>query len=131
MIAPRNGAEVGNTLTNLLDRDMGLGVVANGVEQAGPKRHRDMLDLAQINEISLSLTLHVVRCVFLEPVLEHVLGPVDVCLKRDGLSASTTLSIFADLFIKVITDGLLVLFPVWPAKYRDTIVGEVEQAIFV
>ena len=79
----------------------------------------------------MSLTLHVVGCVLLEPVLNYVLGPVDARLERDGLSASHTLSKFADLIVKVAADDLLVLLPVGPAKYIDTIIGEVEQAIFV
>lgn len=67
----------------------------------------------------------------MEAVNENVLGPVQVGLERDGLSASVPIGIVADLLVKVVTDSFTILLPIGSTENIDAIVCEVEQTFFV
>ena len=56
---------------------------------------------------------------------------MNVSIERNWLAASTASSIVADLFIKVVADGLQVLIPVWSTESIDAILLEMEQAFLV
>ena len=81
MVRPGQRSEVRDPLTDLLCRDVRLRVVAGHVEQARPDRHRHRLDLAQIDQMSVRLALHVLWCILLESLLHHILRPVHVSLE--------------------------------------------------
>ena len=86
MVAPRDGAEVGHALPDLLHGDMGLSVIADSVEEARPKSDWNVLNRSEINQVRLGLAFQVVRRVFLEPLLDAILGPVDFRLNRYRLA---------------------------------------------
>lgn len=56
---------------------------------------------------------------------------MDVGIERNWLTTSAARSIIADLLIKVVTDGLQVLIPVWSAESIDAILFEMEESFFI
>mmetsp|Transcript_35405 Transcript_35405/g.46606 ORF Transcript_35405/g.46606 Transcript_35405/m.46606 type:complete len:138 (-) Transcript_35405:614-1027(-) len=131
MISPGNGPEVGHALPNVTDNDLGLSIVANIIEVAGPDSDRDVLDRSQVDQGCLGLPLRVVGSELLKAVLENVLGPVKIGLDGDGLSTCVASRVLADLLVEVIANGFLVLFPVRATKYVDAVVLEMEQTLAI
>ena len=96
-----------------------------------PDRDRYLLDLAKVNQGTLFNDFSIIGYVFLEALNNDILSPMDVSIERNWFTASAARSIITDLLIKVVTDGLQILIPIWSAESIDSILFEMEETFSV
>ena len=131
MVAPWHSPELSDTLSDLSFSEVSLCIRASAIIEAGPERDWDVADRRDVDQLCLRLTSQIIGSILLEPVLQGVLGPVNVAPDRGWLAVGVARGVVTDLLIEVVADGLEVLIPVGASERVDAIVLEVEQAVLV
>ena len=119
MISTFDALEVHDHITDNLGCLNGTIIWTGFICCAHQQRDRDLVNASNVNQGSLTLTLHIVRSVLLESVHEGILIPMGLCLDSNRL-AIVTVSKVACVVAELFADFFVLLLPVRTVQVVDT-----------